>query len=62
MGNSHNNVLLRNHWANCNQSLVEWNLDGPVSKLYAMIPNSIQDGRQDKNRKRAGEFFLNLLL
>ena len=23
MGNSHTNLLLRNHWANCNQTLVE---------------------------------------
>jgi hypothetical protein len=23
MGNSHKNLLLRNHWANCNQTLVE---------------------------------------
>jgi hypothetical protein len=35
---SHFNLLLRNHWANCNQSLVEWFLDG----------------RQAKNRKRGG--------
>jgi hypothetical protein len=24
---SHFNLLLRNHWANCNQTLVEWSLD-----------------------------------
>jgi hypothetical protein len=29
MGNSHKNLLLRNHWANCNQTLVEWSLDAP---------------------------------
>jgi hypothetical protein len=26
---SHFNLLLRNHWANCNQTLVEWSLGGP---------------------------------
>jgi hypothetical protein len=30
---SHFNLLLRNHWANCNQTLVEWFLDGPLPKL-----------------------------
>jgi hypothetical protein len=27
MGNSHKNLLLRNHRANCNQSFVEWSLE-----------------------------------
>jgi hypothetical protein len=27
---SHFNLLLRNHGANCNQTLVEWSLDGPL--------------------------------
>jgi hypothetical protein len=32
---SHFNLLLRNHWANCNQTLVEWSLDGPLpTKLW----------------------------
>jgi hypothetical protein len=26
---SHVNLLLRNHWANCNQTFVEWSLGGP---------------------------------
>jgi hypothetical protein len=30
---SHFNLLLRNHLANCNQTLVEWFLDGPLPKL-----------------------------
>jgi hypothetical protein len=51
---SHFNILIRNHWANCNQTLVEWSLDGPLPKLCPVIPNSIHDGRQAKNRKRAG--------
>jgi hypothetical protein len=52
MGNSHKNLLLRNHWANCNQTLVEWSLDGPLSKLCPVILTSDQDGRQAKNIKR----------
>ena len=39
MGNSHKNLLLRNHWANCNQTV---------------IPTSNQDGHQAKNRKEGG--------
>ena len=27
---SHFNLLLRNHWANCYQTLVEWSLHGPL--------------------------------
>jgi hypothetical protein len=51
---SHFNLLLRNHWANCNQTLVEWSLDGPLSKLCPVIPTSNQDGRQAQNRKKGG--------
>jgi hypothetical protein len=51
---SHFNLLLRNHWANCNQTLVEWSLDGPLPKMCPVIPTSNQDGRQAKNRKKAG--------
>jgi hypothetical protein len=54
MGNSHKNLLLRNHWANCNQTLVEWSLDGPLPKMYPVIPTFNQDGRQAKNRKKGG--------
>jgi hypothetical protein len=54
MGNSHKNLLVRNHWANCNQTLVEWFLDGPLPKLRPVIPTSNQDGRQGKNRKKGG--------
>jgi hypothetical protein len=46
---SHKNLLLRNHWANCNQTLVEWSLDGPLPKLCPVISTSNQDGRQAKN-------------
>jgi hypothetical protein len=62
MGNSHNNLLLRNHWAICNQALVEWYLDGPLPNLLPLIPISNQDGRQAKNRKRGDEIKKNLLL
>ena len=34
---SHFNLLLRNHCANCNQTLVEWSLDGPLPKLCLVI-------------------------
>jgi hypothetical protein len=46
MGNSHKNLLLRNHWANCNQTFVEWSLDGILPNLCPVIPTSNQDGRQ----------------
>ena len=51
---SHFNLLLRNHWANCIQTLVEWSLDDPLSKLCPVIPTSNQDGCQAKNRKKGG--------
>ena len=51
---SHFNLLLRNHWTNCNQTLVEWSLDGPLSKLCPVIPTSNHDGRQAQNRKKGG--------
>jgi hypothetical protein len=46
--------LLRNHWANCSQTLVEWYLYGPLPKLCPLIPTSNQDGHQAKNRKKGG--------
>jgi hypothetical protein len=55
MGNSHKNILIRNHWADCNQTLVEWSLDGPLPKLCPVIPTSNQDGRQSKIEKRGDE-------
>ena len=55
---SHFNLLLRNHWANCNQTLVEWSLDGPLLKMCPMIPTSNQDGHQAKNRKRGDEILI----
>jgi hypothetical protein len=54
MGNSHKNLLLRNNWANCNQTLVEWSLDGPLPHLCPVIPISNQDGHQAKKSKKEG--------
>jgi hypothetical protein len=55
MRNSYKNLLHRNHWANCNQTLVEWSLHGPLPKLCPVIPTFNQDGRQAKNRKKGDE-------
>jgi myo-inositol catabolism protein IolC len=55
MGNSHKNLPFRNHSANCNQTLVEWPLDGPLSKICPVIPTSNQEVRQAKKRKRGDE-------
>ena len=54
MGNSHKNVFLGNHWANCNQALVECSLDD-LPKLCQVILTSNQDGHQAKNRKKGDE-------
>ena len=54
MGNSHKNLLFRNHWANCNQTLVEWSLDRPLPKYCPAIAAFNQDGRQAKNREMGG--------
>jgi hypothetical protein len=55
MGYSHNNLLLRNHWANCNKTVVVWSLDGRLPQLCPVIPTSNQDGRQAENRKKGEE-------
>jgi hypothetical protein len=62
MGNSHKNLLLRNHRANCNQTLVEWSLDGPLPKLCPVISTSNQDGCQAKIEKGGMKLKKNLLL
>jgi hypothetical protein len=54
MRNSHKYLLFRNHWANCNQTLVEWSLDGPLPQMCPVIPTSNQEIRQAKNRKKGG--------
>ena len=52
---SHFNLLLRNHWANCNQTLMEWSLGGSLPNLCPVIQTSNQDDHQVKNRKRGDE-------
>ena len=51
---SHFKQLLWCHWANLNQTLVEWSLNGPLPKLCPVFLTSNQDGRQAKNRKKGG--------
>ena len=51
---SHFNLLLRNHWVNCNQILVEWSLGDPLPKLCPVIPISNQDGHEARNRIKGG--------
>ena len=52
------NLLLGNYWANINQILLKWFLDGPLPKLCPLIPTSNQDGRQAKNRKKGDEILI----
>ena len=52
------NLLLGNYWANINQTLLKWLLDGPLPKLCPLIPTSNQDGRQAKNRKRGDDILI----
>ena len=37
-------LLLWNYWANLNQTLLKWSLDGSLSKLCPSAPSCIQDG------------------
>jgi hypothetical protein len=55
---SHFNLLLRNHWANWNQTLVEWSLDGPLPQLCPVIPTSNQDAAKLKIEKRGDEILI----
>ena len=55
---SHFNQLLWSHWANLNQTLVEWSLDGPLPKLCPVIPTSNQDGAKLKIEKRGDEILI----
>ena len=59
---SHFNLLLRNYWANCNQTLVEWSLDGPLPTFCPVFPTSNQDGHQAKNRKKGDEISIAALV
>ena len=62
MGNSHKNVLLRNHWVNCNQMLVEWYLDDPFQNCvrWSRLPNKM--AAKLKIEKMWMKFKKNLLL
>ena len=52
------NLLLGNYWANINQILLKWFLDGPLPKLCPLIPTSNQDGRQAQNGKKGDEILI----
>jgi hypothetical protein len=55
------NLLLRNQWANCNQTLVEWSLDSSLPKKCPVIPTFNQDGRQARNRKKwRNDYFIKI--
>jgi hypothetical protein len=56
MGNSHKNLLFRNHWVNCNKTLVEWSLVGPLPTMCPVIPTSNQDVHQAKIEKTGMKF------
>jgi hypothetical protein len=58
MPNLHNRYISANYWANINQTLLRWFLDGPLPKLCPLIPTSNQDGRQAQNRKRGDEILI----
>ena len=52
------NLLLWNYWANLNQTLLKWFLDGPLPKICLVIQTSNQDGHQAQNRKRGDEILI----
>jgi len=62
MGNSHKNLLLRNHCANCNQTLVEWSLDGPFQNCVRWFRLPTQVAAKLKIGKRGDEIKNNDLL
>jgi hypothetical protein len=41
-------LFLWNYWANLNQTLLEWSLGGPLSKLCPAFQNTDQDGRHSR--------------
>ena len=50
--------FLWNYWANLNQTLLKWFLDGPLPKLCPVIPTSKQDGSQAQIVKRGDEILI----
>ena len=59
---SHFNLLLRNHWDNCNETLVEWSLGDPLGNCvrWSRLPTKMT--AKLKTEKREDEFKTNLLL
>jgi hypothetical protein len=55
---SHFNLLLRNHCANCNQTLVEWSLDDPFQNCvrWSRLPTKM--GAKLKIEKRGNEILI----
>ena len=55
---SHFNQLLWSHWANLNQTLVEWSLDGPLPKLcrWSRLPTKM--AAKLKIEKRGNEILI----
>jgi hypothetical protein len=54
--------LLRNHWANCNQTLVEWSMGGPLANCvrWSRLPTKMTT--KLKIEKRGMKLKKNLLL
>jgi hypothetical protein len=53
------NVIFYQNMPNlCNQTLLEWSLDGPLPKLCPVIPIYNQDGRQATNRKKGDNILI----
>jgi hypothetical protein len=59
---SHFNLLLRNHWANCNQTLVEWSLGAALEKCVQWYRLPTKIATKLKMEKRGMKFLKNLLL
>ena len=49
--------LLRNHWANCNQTLVEWSLGGPLPNCVRWSRFPTKMAAKLKIEKRGDEIF-----
>ena len=60
MGNSHKNLLLRNHWANCNQTLVEQSLGNSHKNL--LVWNQLLNWNQTLKKQSLNGAFPKLRL
>jgi hypothetical protein len=54
MPNLHNRYISAERKISQKNPGIYVNLNGPLSKLYPVIPTSNQDGHQAKNRKKGG--------